>query len=288
VKFCSSLFRVSTDDYLEIARTSDQYGWDTLMLSDHVLHPAKIQSKYPYDPSGERPWEASDDFPDTWVASGMMAAVTERLKFMQMVYILPLREPFSVAKALGTAARLSGYRVGLGFGLGWMKDEFELLGQSFENRGKRADEMVEVMRKLWTGEMVEHHGEFYDFGPMCMRPAADGEIPIMVGGNSKPARRRCARLSDGWAPAYLNHEQLRAGIDDILAMRREFGRDESLSVLYGTADPYDLDELKKLKELGITHCTVAPWATQHEPFPSLAKRVDAIKRFGDEVIAKLA
>ncbi len=287
MKFCSSLFRVPTDDYLDIARASDEYGWDTLMLSDHVLHPETIESKYPYDPSGERPWAATDDFPDTWVAAGMMTAVTQRLKVLQMVYILPLREPYSVAKALGTAARMSGYRVGLGFGLGWMKDEFDLLGQDFKNRGRRADEMVEVMRKLWTGEMVEHHGEFYDFGPLCMRPAADGEIPIMVGGNSKPARRRCAKLAEGWAPAYLSHQQLAEGIADIKAMRKEFGRDEQLSVLYGAANAYDLDELKALEELGITHCTVAPWATAEDPFPSSEKRIDAIKRYGDEVIAKL-
>ena len=288
MKFCSSLFRVATDDYLTIAKVADQYGWDTLMLSDHVLHPETIESKYPYDPSGERPWDATDDFPDVWVASGMMAAVTQRLKLLQMVYILPLREPFTVAKALGTAARLSNYRVGLGFGLGWMKDEFELLGQAFEHRGGRADEMVAVMRKLWTGEMVEHHGKFYDFEPMCMRPAVEGEIPIVVGGNSKPARRRCARLADGWAPAYIDHDELRAGIADILAMRREFGRSEELSVYFGSADPSNLDSLKELEELGVTHCAAAPWATVEDPFPSLEKRVDGFKRFGDQVIAKLA
>ena len=88
MKFCTSTFRVSTDDYLEIARACDEYGWDTMMLSDHVLHPDQIESKYPYDPSGERPWQWSDDFPDVWVASGMMAAVTKQLNFLQMVYIL--------------------------------------------------------------------------------------------------------------------------------------------------------------------------------------------------------
>jgi alkanesulfonate monooxygenase SsuD/methylene tetrahydromethanopterin reductase-like flavin-dependent oxidoreductase (luciferase family) len=136
--------------------------------------------------------------------------------------------------------------------------------------------------------MVEHHGQFYDFGPMCMRPAADGDIPIVVGGNSKPARRRCARLADGWAPAYIDHEELRAGIEEIQAMRREFGRNDELSVYYGTAEPSDLDALKRLEELGVTHCTIAPWATEADPYPSLEKRLDGFKRFGEEVIAKLA
>jgi len=287
LKFCSSLFRVSADDYLTTARVADEYGWDTLLLSDHILHPETIQSKYPYTESGERPWEATIDFPDVWVASGMMAAVTQRLKLLQLVYILPLRNPFTVAKALGTAARLSNYRVGLGFGLGWMRDEFELMEQDFDNRGARADEMVEVMRKLWSGEMVEHHGRFYDFTRMCMRPAADGEIPIVVGGNTKPARRRCARLADGWAPAYPDRDVLRAGIEDIRAMRREFGRSEELSVYYGVAaDPTALDAVKQLEDLGVTHCSAAPWATPEDPWPSIQKRIDGFKRFGDEVIAK--
>ena len=288
MKFCSSLFRVSTDDYLRLAKAADEYGWDALMLSDHVLHPETISSKYPYDPSGERPWDAMDDFPDTWVASGMMAAVTERLKFLQLVYILPLRDPFTVAKALGTAARMSNYRIGLGFGLGWMKDEFDLMGEVFENRGKRANEMVEVMRKLWSGEMVEYHGDYYDFGPMCMRPAAPGKIPVVVGGNTKPARRRCAMLADGWAPAYISNDELAAGIADIREMRREFGRDDKLDVYYGTTDPTNPDALKEIADIGVTHCSVAPWATSDEPYPPVEKYLDGFKRFGDNVIAKLA
>ena len=287
MKFCSGLFRVPADEYIEIARVADEYGWDTLLLSDHVLHPEHIDSDYPYNPTGERPWEAMDDFPDTWVTSAMMAGVTRKLRFMQMVYILPLRDPFSVAKALGSLAALSGYRVGLGFGLGWMRREFELLGQAFERRGARADEMVEVMRKLWSGEMVEHHGEFYDFDRLCMRPAATGEIPIIVGGASKLARRRVARVGDGWAPAFLSLEELQAGLDEIHALRADLGRSKEPFYLYYTLeDPWNLDEIARLEEIGVTHCNASPWGPYGLEKQTLSQRLDGLKRFGEEVIAK--
>ncbi|NRA09695.1 MAG: LLM class F420-dependent oxidoreductase [Myxococcales bacterium] len=287
MKFCSGVFRVPADEYIEIAKVADEYGWDALLLSDHVLHPERIASDYPYNPSGERPWDAMDDFPDIWVVSGMMAAVTRKLRFMQMVYILPLRDPFSVAKALGTAASLSGYRVGLGLGLGWMQEEFDLLGQAFERRGARADEMLEVMRKLWSGQMIEHHGEFYDFDPMCMRPAAEGEIPIVVGGNSKLARRRVARVGDGWAPAFISHDELRAGLDEIHALRGELGRSgDSFSLYYTLEKPDDLDEIRQLEDIGVTHCNATPWGAYGQEAQTLEQRLDGLKRFGDEVIAK--
>ena len=100
-----------------------------------------------------------------------MAAVTERLRFFTNVYVLPMRNPFVVAKTVGTAAVLSGNRVSLGIGMGWCEEEFELLEQPFRRRGKRADEMLDLLRALWTGEMIEHHGEFYDVAPARDEPA---------------------------------------------------------------------------------------------------------------------
>ena len=100
-----------------------------------------------------------------------MAAVTERIRFLTGIYVLPMRNPFVAAKAVGTAAWLSGDRVTLGVGVGWMREEFALLEQPFEQRGARTDEMIEVMRTLWAGGMVEHHGGFYDFARLQMSPA---------------------------------------------------------------------------------------------------------------------
>ena len=130
-----------------------------MALSDHVFYPEQLESKYPYTPDGKPQFRPEESWPDPWVAIGAMAAVTTSLRFVTNVYVLPARNPFVVAKAVGTAAVLSDDRVLLGIGAGWMREEFEQMGQAFAKRGARMEEMVEVLRTLWQGGMVEHHGE---------------------------------------------------------------------------------------------------------------------------------
>ncbi|MHC4215298.1 MAG: TIGR03619 family F420-dependent LLM class oxidoreductase, partial [Planctomycetota bacterium] len=208
MKFVTSLAFSDPTHFCEIARVADDCGWDGIVVSDHVVHPEKIESPYPYTRDGSTRWEAPAPWPDPWVAVGAMAAVTERIRFTTGIYVLPLRNPFVVAKAVSTAAVMSGDRVTLGVGVGWMKDEFDLLEQSFRNRGRRMDEMIEVMRTLWAGGMVEHHGEYYDFGRLQMSPAPKARIPIIIGGLSEPALRRVGRLGDGWISDIHTAEEL--------------------------------------------------------------------------------
>jgi alkanesulfonate monooxygenase SsuD/methylene tetrahydromethanopterin reductase-like flavin-dependent oxidoreductase (luciferase family) len=207
-----------------------------------------------------------------------------------------MRDPFTVAKSLGTCARMSKYRVSLGFGLGWMHDEFEILGHPFEHRGGRADEMVEVMRKLWTGELVEHHGRFYDFEPLAMSPGMEAEIPIVVGGISEPALRRVARLADGWAPAYLTVEQVREGLQKIRAMQGRYDREgRELQVYTACTDAWDLDGYKRMEDAGVTHMITTPWliysgSTDYKEMAKGTSREnmrDGLRRFADDVIAKM-
>ena len=173
--------------FCAMARAAEEHGWDAVAISDHVAHPETIASPYPYTKDGAIRWNEHTAWPDPWVSIGAMAAVTTRLRFVTNVYVLALRNPFLAAKAVATAAALSGDRVALGVGVGWCREEFELAGQDFATRGKRTDEMIEVMRKLWTGEMVEHHGRFYDFPRVQMSPAVPGGIPIVIGGVSDAA-----------------------------------------------------------------------------------------------------
>jgi alkanesulfonate monooxygenase SsuD/methylene tetrahydromethanopterin reductase-like flavin-dependent oxidoreductase (luciferase family) len=187
---------------------------------------------------------------------------------------------------------MSGHRVSLGVGLGWMVDEFEILGQPFEDRGPRTDEMIEVIRKLLTGELVEHHGRFYDFGPLSMSPAAGGEIPIIIGGQSKAALRRVARLGDGWAPAYLPVAEVAAAIADIRAMRAGTERDGApLEVFAACPDANDIDGYQRMEQAGITHLVTKPWRLYSETdvlgIASVAEMKDGLRRFGDEVIARM-
>ncbi len=296
MKFCATLSFVHPDHLLALAPVAEEHGWDTLILSDHVVHPETIEAKYPYGPSSERMWDETTPWPDVPVATGMMAAVTKRIRFMQSVYVLPMRDPFSVAKAFGTVARMSGYRVSLGAGLGWMKDEFGILGHPFEHRGARTDEMIEVLRKLWTGNAVEHHGRFYDFDLLTMSPGMGEESPIVIGGVSEPAMRRVAHHADGWVPAYLTVDQVRDSLAKIHTLQEASGRGgRPLSIYASCPDAFDIDGYRRMEDAEITHLTTGPWLFYRESVnyknlvvpPSLEEMTDGFKRFADEVIAKM-
>jgi probable F420-dependent oxidoreductase len=288
VKFAASLAFTDTEDYVELAQVAEQHGWDTLVLSDHVVHPEKIASKYPYREDGQRPWEAPDHWPDVWVAMAAMGAVTERLRFLTGVYVVPMRNPFHLAKAIGTAAVLTGYRVELGIGLGWMRDEFALLGEDFDSRAARTAEMIEVMRKLWTGEMVEHHGRFYDFDRLNMRPAVRGAIPLIVGGVTDAALRRAAKIGDGWIPHAIPTAEARQAIAAIRRYRSEYGRGaEPFTAMVPLTDAFDPDGYRRAEDAGVTHVLTTPWILYGGSHRSLADKRDGLRRFADDVIAKM-
>ena len=288
MKFLTGFVWIDPTHYVPLARTAEASGWDGVVLSDHLVHLESIETPYPYAEDGRRPWQASDPYPDVWVSIGAMAAVTERLRFYQGVYVVPLRNVFALAKALGTAAVLSGGRVSLGLGLGWMKEEFDLVGESFADRGPRGEEMLLVMRKLWSGEMVEHHGRFYDFPRLQMSPGVPAEVPVYVGGRTRAALRRVARIGDGWIPDLLTLDELSRGVAEIRALRRELGRSESFDVIGAPKDGLDVDHFRRMQDAGVTHLCMIPWLLYGGDTRELRVKQDALARFGDEVIAKLA
>jgi probable F420-dependent oxidoreductase len=288
VKFLTGFVWIDPLHYVPLARTAEACGWDGIVLSDHLVHLETIATPYPYAESGERPWQATDPYPDVWVSTAAMAAVTERIQFTQGVYVVPMRDPFSLANSLGTAALLSGGRVALGLGLGWMEEEFELVGQPFAGRAQRGEEMIEVMRKLWTGEMVEHHGRHYDFPRLLMSPAVPHRVPVYVGGRSDAAIRRAARIGDGWIPDILSRDELARGIALIRREREARGRTGEFAVIAAPKDGFDVDAYRRLEEIGVTHLWMIPWLLYGGDAHSLPVKQDGLKRFADEVIAKMS
>jgi probable F420-dependent oxidoreductase len=273
--------------YLPLAKAADEAGYDFVATSDHVVNHQTLTVDYPYTADGSRRWEPFTDWPDPWVAIGAMAAVTERIRFVTNVYVLPMRPPFAVAKAVATAAVLSGGRVALGAGMGWNADEFALLEQPFARRGKRADEMIEVLRALWAGGWVEHHGEFYDFDAVEMTPAPPGPVPVYIGGMSEVALRRAAR-NDGWISDLHTSEELAGFCERLRRYRAELGRaDEPFTVIGSCSDAYDLDGYRRLEDAGVTHLLTLPWIFSHGFTDDLQARVDGIHRFADDVLGKL-
>ena len=288
MKFVVSLAFSAPDQLCPLAREAEAAGFDAVALSDHVVHPETIQTPYPYTEDGSRRWEAFTDWPDPWVMIGGLATITTRLRFTTNVFVLPLRNPFLAAKAIATAAILSDYRVGVTIGMGWCREEFELMAQNFRNRGKRADEMVEIMRKLWRGGWVEHHGEHYRFDRLEMSPALEEAVPIWVGGISDAALRRAARLGDGWLSDWQSSADIVACIDKIRTFRAELGKSmDGFSVMASPNDAFTPDAWRALADAGVTHLLTQPWDWRKAQALDQAGKCDAIRVFGEKVIARM-
>ena len=284
MRFCFSGAFSSAGDLSALARAGDATGWDTMTIADHLINPVETRSTYPYTQDGERRWEMGTEWPDPWITIAHLAGVTERLRFLTTVYILPARTPVHVAKQVGTAAVLSGDRVELGIGMGWMEEEFDAMGVPFARRGKRADELLEVLRKLWSGEVVEHHGEFFDVPALEMLPAPSTPIRVHVGGTSEAALRRAAR-NDGWVSDLHTIEELAAIRQRIEGYRVEYDRTHVPFSMYGAArDAWDLDGYRRVHEAGVTHLITMPWYFYAGPDADLAGKVESIERFAEDII----
>lgn len=272
---------------IPIARAADEAGYHAISSSDHAVFPAKLDTPYPYTEDGTRRYDEDSEFPDPWVLAGALAGVTRQLRFTSNVYVLPMRNPFLAAKQVATAAALSDNRVTLTVGVGWSKLEFELLGQSFSRRGARTDEMLQVMKKAWTGEWITHQGEFYEFDELKLTPPIPTEpIPIWVGGISDFALRRAAR-HEGWLSDLQPAAEIIECVDKVRKYRRDLGRSEEFEVVASASDVHGLDGYKRLGAGGITHILTMPWVFYHGLTEDVDKKVDGVKRFAEDVLEKM-
>ena len=280
MKFWLGVAFLESHELLDMARVADASGYHGIAVSDHVFYPEKLSTPYPYTNDGSPPFTPGTPWPDPWVLIGAMAAVTTRLRFMTNVYVAPARNPFLVAKQVSTAAVLSGDRIVLGVGAGWMREEFEQLGQPFGDRGRRLDEMIEVLRALWRGGMVEHHGEHYDFDRLQMSPVPAVPVPIYCGGQSRRAIERAARL-DGWIGNAYTPEQ---ALELVGRVRRE-REDPEFEVIVSLLARPDADLYRRMEDAGVTGLLCAPWM-RPDANDGPARRA-AVERFAETVIARL-
>jgi probable F420-dependent oxidoreductase len=287
VKFWQSVSFTEPEQLVAIARLCEEAGFEGILVSDHLFYPEKLVSKYPYSPDGRPGFAPDTPWPEPWSAVAAMAAVTARLRFATMVYILPLRHPLEVAKATSTLGVLSGARFALGVGAGWMREEFDALGVDWKTRGARMDESIDVLRKLWRGGMVEHHGRFFDFARLQISPPPPAPPPIWVGGASDAALRRAARLGDGWMGSGDDPAQVPAILGRLRALRREAGRErEPFELLVPLSAPADADTLRRLEEQGMTSTVSYPFFYTLGPTSSLDAKRRYLETYASEVIAK--
>jgi probable F420-dependent oxidoreductase len=270
---------------VEVARLAEAAGYRGIALADHVAVPVRFGSQHPS--GGPTPFDHRTDFPDPLITAATVLASTTRLEVMTYVYVLPMREPFSVANQVATLALLSNGRFRFGVGAGWLTEEIAMLGHPVRGRGRRMDEMLDLLRRFWTEEEVEFHGEFFDFAPAGITPKPPAPVPIWVGGKSPAALARAAR-HDGWLGMNYDlpevHELL-----DALAVAREAagtgGRHETFEtfVIPNAAPSRELYE--DLAARGVTSTVGAAWGYADRAFSSLEAKRDAIAAFGDAFIS---
>jgi probable F420-dependent oxidoreductase len=287
MRFWQAITWCETEQLPEIARFAEDVGFHGLMGGDHAVYPETIAPDYPYADDGVPPMQPDDEYPDQTAIFAAMAAVTRRLRFTTGVYVLPLRNPHEVARATATLAILSGGRFVLGVGVGWMKEEFDIYGVDFHRRGRRTDEMIEVLQKLWTGRVVEHHGEHFDFPRVQLSPAPGEPPPIYIGGASEIALRRAARVGDGYIGAGTDPDDVPGLLQRLHELREEYDRaDRPFEAMLGlTAEP-SLTLFERMLRVGLESTVVAPFAYTLGKRSSLDDKKRQMEHFAESVIRR--
>ncbi|MCP5151461.1 MAG: LLM class F420-dependent oxidoreductase [Ectothiorhodospiraceae bacterium] len=239
----------SAEAIATIARRAEALGFTHLAVSDHIIVPRSIASRYPYSGDGQWPGKTGGECLEQLTLLAWLAAVTEKARLLPSVMVVPHRAPVHTAKILATIDQLSAGRVTLGVGAGWMEEEFKALGAPpFPARGKVTDEYLEAFRVLWTEPHPAYSGEFVQFDDVSFypKPVQQPGPPIWVGGESKAAMRRTVRLGDAWYPIGSNPRhplntvaRLRAGIETLHRLSEEHGRDPSTITLTYWANWFD-------------------------------------------------
>jgi len=268
-----------------LAQAAEAGGFESLWTVEHTIVPAGYQSAYPYSPTGRMPGPEDSDIPDPLIWLTYVAASTTTIRLGTGILILPQRNPIVLAKEVATLDRLSGGRVELGIGVGWLEEEFDALGISFADRGARTDDHIAALRALWTQDAADHEGTHSSFRGAISRPRpTQTPIPIVVGGHSKAAARRAGRLGDGFFPGRGSHEDLASLITVMRETAVEHGRDpDSIEITAGgngALGSKALDEVKALADLGVSRVMVPPLAYDPD-----GQRT-AFAKYGDEVIAR--
>ena len=288
MEFWQSLALTEMDELIDLAQFAEGVGFTGITISEHLATPREIRTRYPYTDDGKPMWASNDDFPDPWVLIAAMAQETRRIRFMPFVYVLPMRDPFSVAKVVSSAAALSGERVVLGAGTGWMEEEFALVDREFSRRGRRTDEMIDVIGKLLSGRSVDHSGEFYAFEGLHMAPTPVKPIEVRIGGLNRLALRRAAR-HDGWLGLSHTPEEVREIVGFLDRERKSLSREKTpfdvMVAHYPTSN--DVGEYEVYRDAGVNSVNVPPWRYRGMDSISLDEKRRSLEEFAERFIVPL-
>ncbi len=286
MKYTLSVAMGPIDQLIGLARTAEEVGFDAIALPDSLFFMEKAEADYPYTADGSRMWNADTPWVDPLIAAAAMGAVTSTLRFYTNVLKLGSRNPLLLARQVGSVANLTGNRFGLGVGIGWAPEEFEWCGTPYKRRGARADEMIDILKSVLAGGMVEFHGEFFDFDRLQISPAPSAPVPFYVGGHTDVALRRAARIGDGWTSAMMTGAQLAETIGKLKELLVKQDRaDDPFEFQAVCIDKFGVAGHRELAAAGVTDNIVVPWIFDGLGFDApLAAKQDSLKRFADTYI----
>lgn len=254
LRYCNTGRYVAGPAAVELAHAAEEAGFESLWTVEHTIVPARYESAYPYSADGKMAGgNSAIDMPDPLIWMSHVAGATTRINFATGITIVPQHNPVVMAKQVATLDHMSGGRVILGIGVGWLKEEFDAIGVPFDKRGARTDEYIAAMRELWSADLATFEGEYVSFNEIYCRPRpVNRAVPIIVGGDSRFAARRAGRLGDGYFPARGAPTEF---FDIARRTAEEHGRDPA-AIEFTVAMPDDPADLPALAALGVSRVLV--------------------------------
>ena len=280
MKIALSLGSLNPGLWVPLTEEADRLGYESVWIPEHLVVPVESHGS-PFHGEGHPPIPSNVPVFDALGYLSFFAGRMSSIRFGTQVYNIGLRHPFSTARAVTTLDVVSGGRVEFGIGASWLKEEWDAVGLDFHSRGRRVDEAIEVCRRLWSEEVIEHHGEFFDFEAVMFepKPVQKPWPPLHIGGDAPAALARAARYGEGWIPMNHSLEQIPAAIRRIAGLREEAGRSDKIEVTLGGAVS-TLEDVQRFAEVGVDRVFVRPWQRSKEA-------IDGIRRFADEVLSRV-
>jgi probable F420-dependent oxidoreductase len=257
--------------WTDVAEEADRLGFESIWLPEHVVVPIASEGS-PHQGADHPPIPPTVPIYDPFSTLTYLAARTPAIRLGTHVYNIGLRHPFVTARGATTLDVLSDGRLELGIGASWLRAEWDAMGLDFDRRGARVDEAIEVCRRLWTEDVVEHHGEFFDFGPVAFepKPVQAGGPPLQIGGDGPAALRRAATVGKGWMP--MNHalDQIPASLARLTEIAGRIGRTAPIEVTLG-GDVSSQDDIDRFTSAGVTRVLVRPFGRSSEAIEGLRR-----------------
>lgn len=277
MKFGVHLGAVNPKLWISVTEEADRLGFESVWIPEHLVVPVAASGS-PHHGADHPPIPSDVPVFDAFAYLAHLAARTTQIRLGTDVYNIGLRHPFVTARAATTVDILSGGRLALGIGASWLREEWEAVGLDFDRRGARVDEAIDVCRRLWSEDVIEHHGTFFDFGPVAFepKPVQRPGPALHIGGDGPAALRRAATVGTGWLPMNHTVEQLGPSLARLADLAGRCGRTAPIEVtLHGEIGRPD--DVARYADAGVTRLIVRPWARSSEA-------LDGLRRFAEEVL----